>query len=179
MAAHELRLPQGFSLSVLATGLRSPRFMAFDDASALLVADMAGSVYRYPAANGSIAASAQPPQPLITGLNTPSSLALFKTDGGQYLYVGETGQISRYPYSSNDGVGAREVVATLPPGGGHVTRTVAFGPDGKMYVSVGSSCNICDETDERRAAILQYNPDGSLIVSDDQAGVLYQVRYGS
>ncbi|MFN8470935.1 MAG: PQQ-dependent sugar dehydrogenase [Anaerolineae bacterium] len=161
MAAHELRLPQGFSISVLATGLRSPRFMTFDDAGNLLVADMSGSVYRYPASNGSIAPAAGPPQPLITGLNTPSSLALLKTDGGQYLYVGETQQVSRYPYSSDGSVGAREVVTALPGGGGHVTRTVAFGPDGKMYVSVGSSCNICDETDERRAAILQYNPDGS------------------
>ncbi|MFN8482448.1 MAG: PQQ-dependent sugar dehydrogenase [Anaerolineae bacterium] len=161
MDAHEMRLAPGFSISVLATGLRSPRFMTFDDAGNLLIADMSGSVYRYPAANGAIAPSAQPPQPLLTGLNTPSSLALFKTDGGQYLYVGETQQISRYPYSSAGAVGAREVVAALPAGGGHVTRTVAFGPDSKMYVSVGSSCNICDEPDERRAAILQYNPDGS------------------
>ncbi len=161
MAPHAMRLPSGFSISVVATGLRSPRFMTFDDAGNLLVADMSGSVYRYPAANGAIAPSAAPPPPLLTGLNTPSSLALFKTDGGQYLYVGETQQISRYPYASSGSLGAREVVAALPGGGGHVTRTVAFGPDGKMYVSVGSSCNICDEADERRAAILQYNPDGS------------------
>ena len=49
----------------------------------------------------------------------------------------------------------------LPKGGGHWTRTIAFGPDGKLYVSVGSSCNVCEETDQRRAAILQFNPDGT------------------
>ncbi|MBI2561619.1 MAG: PQQ-dependent sugar dehydrogenase, partial [candidate division NC10 bacterium] len=43
----------------------------------------------------------------------------------------------------------------------HWTRTIAFGPDGKMYVSVGSSCNACEERDPRRAGILQFTPDGT------------------
>jgi glucose/arabinose dehydrogenase len=47
------------------------------------------------------------------------------------------------------------------PTGGHRTRTIAFGADGKLYLAVGSSCNICVEEDERRAAVLRYNPDGS------------------
>ncbi|TLN00239.1 sorbosone dehydrogenase, partial [bacterium] len=41
-------------------------------------------------------------------------------------------------------------------------RTVHFGSDGKMYVAVGSTCNACAETDPRRAAILRFNPDGSI-----------------
>jgi len=52
-------------------------------------------------------------------------------------------------------------VKSLPAGGGHWTRTVVFGPDGRMYVSVGSSCNVCRESDRRRAAILRYAADGS------------------
>jgi len=47
------------------------------------------------------------------------------------------------------------------PSGGHNTRTIAFGPDDAMYVSVGSSCNICTETDQRRATVLRFNADGS------------------
>jgi glucose/arabinose dehydrogenase len=47
------------------------------------------------------------------------------------------------------------------PAGGHSTRTVVFGPDDTMYVSVGSSCNICDEADQRRASILRFGSDGS------------------
>jgi glucose/arabinose dehydrogenase len=39
--------------------------------------------------------------------------------------------------------------------------TVVFGPDGSMYVSVGSSCNVCRERDKRRAAVVRYNADGS------------------
>jgi glucose/arabinose dehydrogenase len=53
------------------------------------------------------------------------------------------------------------VVTGLPAGGNHWTRTVRFGPDGAMYVSVGSSCNVCLEQDPRRAALLRYRPEGA------------------
>jgi glucose/arabinose dehydrogenase len=53
------------------------------------------------------------------------------------------------------------VVPTLPRGSGHFTRTVLVGPDGKLYVSIGSSCNVCEERDKRRAAIVRYNLDGT------------------
>ncbi len=144
-------LPPGFSISVLATGLPQPRFMAFDDAGNLLVALQRGSVVRVPAGGGS------PGQAILTQLNAPSSLAFH--DG--YLYVGETNQVSRYPYDPSGPLGPAEVVVPNLPTGGHSTRTVAFGPDGALYVSVGSSCNICVERDERRAAVLRYAADGS------------------
>ncbi len=153
-----VNLPQGFSISQIASGLKSPRFMQFDDARNLLVADAgAGRVYRYTAVDGSIGASASPPAPLLSELQAPSSVAL--RDG--YLYIGETQAIARYAYDASAAAGQREVVVPNLPRGGHSTRTVVFGPDGAMYVSVGSSCNLCDEGDERRAAVLRFNPDGS------------------
>lgn len=154
----EVLLPPGFTASVLATNIPGPRFMAFDDAGSLLVASPAsGSVYRYPAVDGVVSPAARPPATVVSGLDAPSNVAFY----GGYLYVGETSRISRYPYATDGAVGAREDVVPNLPSGTHNTRTVAFGPDGKMYVAVGSSCNICDETDERRAAILRFNPDGS------------------
>ena len=151
-------LPAGFSISQVGAGLENPRFMAFDDAGNLLLADWdGGKIYRYPGENGAIAPSSAPPPPLLEGLAEPSNVALH--DG--YLYVGETRTIARYPYDPFGGVGAREPIISDLPRGGHSTRTVVFGADGAMYVSVGSSCNICDESDERRAAILRFAPDGS------------------
>jgi glucose/arabinose dehydrogenase len=53
------------------------------------------------------------------------------------------------------------IVPNLPADGQHNTRTVLIGPDGKLYVSIGSTCNVCNETDPHRAAIWVYNLDGS------------------
>jgi glucose/arabinose dehydrogenase len=157
-SGREVALPAGFTIARIAVGLRNPRFMAFDEAGNLLVADAsAGSVYRYPAAGGSIAPSERPPAPLVSGLEAPSNVALHEG----YLYIGETRTISRYAYDAAAEPGPRQAVVADLPRGGHSTRTVLFGPDGAMYVSVGSSCNICDEADERRAAILRFASDGS------------------
>jgi glucose/arabinose dehydrogenase len=151
-------LPDGFSIARIARGLRNPRFMVFDDAGNLLVADArAGRVYRYAADGGAIAPSQEPPEPLVSGLEAPSNVALH--DG--YLYIGETTTISRYAYDPSGPTGEREAVVPDLPAGGHLTRTVTFGPDGTMFVAVGSSCNICNETDERRAAVLRFSPDGT------------------
>jgi glucose/arabinose dehydrogenase len=155
LADHSLRLPPGFSISTLATGLAHPRFMLFDPAGNLLVADMGGGIYRF---TPNDLPSSAPPPPLISGLDAPSNVAFHEG----YLYVGETGAVSRYTYDPASGaLGGREVVVGDLPRGGHSTRTVAFGPEGEMYVSIGSSCNICDERDGRRAGISRYAADGS------------------
>src|SRR5256886_4630778 len=68
---------------------------------------------------------------------------------------------SRYDPATLKASDPTVVVPNLPPGGGHWTRTIAFGRDGRLYVSVGSSCNVCAERDPRRAAITRFNADGS------------------
>jgi glucose/arabinose dehydrogenase len=161
--ARTLNLPAGFSISVVAAGLGAPRFMAFDAAGNLIVADRGtNSIYRYPAsADGVIAPSASPPEPLIAGLDNPTSVAVQDVDGSIWLYIGEESQIVRYPYEAGGPVGAQEIIVPDLPVGGHSTRTVLFGPDGWLYVSVGSSCNICDETEPLRATVSRYRADGS------------------
>ena len=53
------------------------------------------------------------------------------------------------------------IIPDLPAGAHHWTRSIAFGPDGRLYVAIGSSCDICREADRRRAAIVSYAVDGS------------------
>ena len=157
-----LRLPDGVSISVLAAGLEAPRFMTFDGAGNLLVADMGGTVYRYPTAeDGAIVPAASPPEPLLAGLDIPSSLTLHEVAGEEFLYIGQQSAVTRYPYEAEAPLGEEEVVLADLPTGGHITRTVLFGPDGLLYLSVGSSCNICEEEDEIRATVSRYQPDGS------------------
>jgi glucose/arabinose dehydrogenase len=80
-----------------------------------------------------------------------------------YLYVGNTGSLVRVKYANGDlkAQGQPEKLMDLPTGG-HSTRNVLFNRAGtKMYVSVGSSSNNNAGEDCRRAAILEFNPDGS------------------
>ena len=80
------------------------------------------------------------------------------------MYVAETGAVGRVRFDAQAGAtsGAFErLVKDIPAGGGHWTRTLRFGADGWMYVSIGSSCNVCAEKDPRRAAIVRYHPDGT------------------
>jgi glucose/arabinose dehydrogenase len=80
-----------------------------------------------------------------------------------YLYVGNTGSLVRFKYTNGDqkAQGAAEKLMDLPTGG-HSTRNVIFNRAGnKMYVAVGSQSNNNAGEDCRRAAILEFNPDGS------------------
>ncbi len=159
MAGRTVALPEGYEISVVAAGLARPRFMAFDDASNLLVAAAEeGAVLRFPYAEGQLGER----EVLVSGLELPSSVAFFTADDGPYLYVGEIHQVTRFAYDPAGPIGDPEVVIPdLPVDGSHWTRTVAFGPDGMLYLSVGSSCNICIEAEPVRAAVSRANPDGS------------------
>jgi len=160
VSGQTVQLPPGYTVSAVGAGLGDPRFMDFDDAGNLLVGTgRQGSVYRFPflAAGGRLGE----PEVLISGLQQPASVAVFTTDEGDYLYVGEIHQVSRFRYDAAGPVGEQEVVIADLPTGGHRTRTVAFGPDELLYLAVGSSCNICFEEEPIRATVSRANPDGS------------------
>ncbi|HET9319520.1 MAG TPA: PQQ-dependent sugar dehydrogenase [Bryobacteraceae bacterium] len=154
---NSVNLPPGFSISLIASGMTQPRFMAFDPSGNLIVGTDDGVIYRLPRNGGSVTPTSAPAT-LLTGLHAPHSLGF----SGGYLYVAETDRVRRFPYAADGTLGSPEtVIGDLPLVGEHFSRTVIFGADGKMYVSAGSSCNICVEQDPRRAAISQYNTDGS------------------
>jgi glucose/arabinose dehydrogenase len=154
-----IHLPPGFGISVFMQGLRDPRMMAPGPDGQLYVAERgAGRIVRLPDRDGDGVADGV--EVVAEGLSAPSSIAFYE-DGS--LYVGETTRVLRLSAPDEHSVfQAREVVIDGLPSGGHNTRTVLFSPDGStLFVSVGSSCNVCIEQDERRAAIVRYSPDGS------------------
>jgi glucose/arabinose dehydrogenase len=157
--AQPIALPPGFAISIFAQNLDSPRMMALGLDGQLYVAERgAGRIVRLPDRNAD--GTADNLEVVARGLNSPSSLAFYR-DGS--LYVGETSRILRL--SEPDAQGAfqkSQVIIDGLPSGGHSTRTVLFSPDwSTLFVSIGSSCNVCVEEDSRRAAIMAYNPDGS------------------
>jgi len=94
----------------------------------------------------------------VDGLHGPAGLAFHKG----FLYIAnEDGVVRAKLDAQGKLVGSVVQVNTLPSGGGHSTRTIAFGADSAMYVSVGSSCNLCVESDSERATVVRFNEDGS------------------
>jgi glucose/arabinose dehydrogenase len=163
--AEAISLPPGFGISVFAQGLRDPRMMALGPDGYLYVAERgARRIVRLPDRDdqgdrwGDGVADGV--EVVAEGLNAPSSIAFYK-DGS--LYVGETTRVLRLSAPDERGVfQERAVIVDGLPSGGHNTRTILFSPDwSTLFVSVGSSCNVCVEEDERRATIVRYNPDGS------------------
>jgi glucose/arabinose dehydrogenase len=97
---------------------------------------------------------------LLTDLDRPHGLEIH--DG--WLYVAETTAVGRIRFDAQSGTvtGAYEHFITgLTGGGNHLTRTIRIGPDGLLYLSQGSSCNVCVEKDGRRATMMRFAPDGS------------------
>jgi glucose/arabinose dehydrogenase len=152
-----LNLPAGFRAQLFASGLSNPRMLAFDERGVLHVTQTrAGSVVALPDRDGDSVADEV--VVVHAGLNRPHGLAFH--DG--WLYVANTDGVVRLRGAGDGPVRSQRepVVEGIPSGAGHFTRTLGFGPDGGMYVSVGSSCNVCREPDARRAAIVRYAPDG-------------------
>src|SRR6185295_12603214 len=145
-------VPQGFQISVFADNLSDARWMAVAPNGDIFLAEPPGdykarsggkiTVLRDSNGDGKadqrftfLAASA--------GFNYPHGLAFH--DG--YLYVGDVRGIWRFPYTDGQtSAGKPEKVTTkvadLQPKNGHITRNIAFGPDGGLYLALGSKDNI-------------------------------------
>ena len=152
-----LKLPDGFAISVFAKNLVNPRVLTWDPKGTLLTSIPAqGKVVALVDANGDGVSDAT--INVVTGLRQPHGLAFH--DGK--LYVAETNAVDVFDYNPETRLATgKKKIIDLSGGGYHFTRTIAFGPDGKLYISVGSTCNVCVETNWQRAKLLVANADGS------------------
>ena len=108
----------------------------------------------------------------MTGLKNPNSVQFYRDDHGQdWLYLAETDKLTRRKFTHGETTPTDDdpqTLATFPSyglsykyGGWHLTRTITFSPTGKLYVSIGSSCNACIEKEKVRASVIEMNPDGT------------------
>src|SRR5450755_2752462 len=152
----QLKASPGFHISVFADNVDGPRMMIFSPGGTLLVSESGeGKVVALP--DSKHAGKAERTATVLSGLNEPHGLAFYEGK----LYVAENDKVRRYDWDeANLRASNPKTLTELPTGGGHSTRSIVF-HGGKMYVSAGSSCNVCIEKDSRRAAVMEFNPDGS------------------
>ncbi len=103
---------------------------------------------------------------LISGLNKPHGIASrSQKNKSDTIYIAETDQVAMYDYDAATGKAInKKKIIDLPGGGNHFSRTIMFMPypnQDKLLTSVGSSCNVCNEKDSRRAKILVSDFNGS------------------
>jgi glucose/arabinose dehydrogenase len=149
-----LRVPPGFKVAVFAENLEGVRYLTLGPGNAIYASQPGpGRIVRLTDANhdGVVDSVVM----VASGLKGPFGIAF----RGDTMYVAEETRVQRF----NPGARAAVTVIADIPGSGHSTRTILFGPDGKLYLAVGSSCNLCDEgrKDSLRAAVSQFNRDGT------------------
>jgi glucose/arabinose dehydrogenase len=147
-----VQLPPGFQVEIFARDLNGPRFIAFSPDGVLYVADRGNKrIVALPDEDSD--GQADSVRVFADDIESPHSLVFHENA----LFVGVPSGVIRLQDRDGDGISdEREILIDDYPTNGHSTRTVIFLPDGRMAVSVGSSCNVCEEADPRRAAVVIY-----------------------
>jgi glucose/arabinose dehydrogenase len=150
-----LKLPPGFHIAIFAQAPHA-RMMVFSPGGVLIASDTTdGKVLAFPDSKHS--GNAEKAVTVLRDLNAPHGIAFHNGK----LYVAETNALRRYDWDESQLRATNgQLIMQLPGGGNHFTRTILFA-NGKMYIAIGSTCNVCIEEEKRRASILEFNEDGS------------------
>jgi glucose/arabinose dehydrogenase len=136
-------VPTGFKVSVYASGLDRPTALAWSPRGRLYVAQEKGRIVSV--------ARGGTPRVEAAGFATPLGLTWFRGA----LYVSAQGTLWRISG------GRKRAIVTKLPFGLHQQDNVVPGPDGRLYLGSGSTCDACPQRSRLSAAILSVRPDGS------------------
>jgi glucose/arabinose dehydrogenase len=147
-AAAKLSVPAGFKVDVFTSDVKGPRRMVQAPNGDIFVSENKEGRIKilHQSTDGERVGKIDV---YMDDLNLPYGLAFYPTMGApSWLYVALGDKVVRFPYKTGDfkALGKPEVVVpSLPSGGGHITRDIAFSPDGsKLFVSVGSASNVAE-----------------------------------
>jgi glucose/arabinose dehydrogenase len=175
-----LSLPDSFDINIAASGLRRVRFLAQSPDGRIFATGMynvsdnaQGAIFILEGWNAQTRVFTRIAH-YLDHLRNPNSIAFWtdRATGQSWLYVALTEKLVRYKYAAGDRAPASlpETLIRFPDyglsykyGGWHLTRTVTVASiDGAahVFVSVGSSCNYCQEREVSRAAVIRMDPDG-------------------
>jgi len=153
----QLQLPTGFQISVFAKDLGNPRNLA--------VASN-GTVYVTRREQGDVLAlrdtnrdgRADQKRTVASGLKFVNGITIHQN---RLYFVTDTRLYAADLLANGTEGKLQTLIDDIPDAGQHPNRTIAFGPDKMLYLSVGSTCNACDEPNKEHATLLQVQPDGS------------------
>jgi len=158
--ATKLRAPNGFSVNLYAGDLPLARWMRFTGTGDLIVSrTRAGEVVLLERdRNGD--GKSDGVRTLLSELDKPHGIDI--RDG--WLWIAETTAVGRIRFDEAAGDVSgdyQRIITGLTGNGFHLTRTIRFGPDGSLFLTQGSTCNVCVEEDPRRGTMMRFNSDGS------------------
>lgn len=150
-----LRVPEGYRVNIFAEGLGHPRILEVaEDGTVYVTRRTEGDVVMLRDRDGDGRAEERrivARWPLMHGL---------EIDGRTAWMIAGT-SVFRAEIAADGGFGPlEEIVGDLPSTGQHSARELALGPDGLLYLSIGSTCNACAESSPESAALLRMRPDG-------------------
>lgn len=154
-----LKLPEGFSIGQYATDLKKIRMLEFTENGDLIASQPRDGKVLLLKADSNNDGRSDNTEVLIENLKRPHGLELHE----QWLYIAESNAIGRVKFNHKQGKleGAyQQIITGLTDDGNHWSKSIRI-KDTYLYVSMGSTCNVCEEADERRATIMRFDLDGS------------------
>jgi len=151
-----LKAPEGFAISVWARDLGRPRIMACGpDGTIYVTCPATGEVLALRDADGD--GAAEPPKTVVR-LADVHGISIHE---GKRMYLATVGEAFVCDLDGGTVGPPRRIVTGMPTARGHHNRTLAIGPDGRLYLTVGSTCNCCWEKNPENATLLVAEADGS------------------